>query len=44
MKYAIATLLVLAGLQAIRGEFLAVLCFLIIATGAHVAWTGYRRS
>ena len=37
MRYAVMTLLIIAGLQALRGEFMAALYFLILAAGTHVA-------
>ena len=43
MRYVVLTLLIIASLQALRGEFTAVLYFLILAAGAHVASTRYRR-
>jgi len=44
MRYAVMTLLVLACLQAARGEFMAALCFLVIAPSAYVAWRKYGNS
>jgi hypothetical protein len=44
MRYVIITLLILAGLQASRGQFMAALSFLILAVGTHAASTGHQRS
>ena len=44
MRYAVMTLLIIAGLQALRGEFMAALHFLILAASTHVASTRYGRS
>jgi hypothetical protein len=41
MKYVTMTLLIIASLQAIRGELMAVVCLLILAVSAHVASTRY---
>ncbi|WP_276575403.1 hypothetical protein [Bradyrhizobium monzae] len=44
MRYATTTLLILAGLQALRSEFTAALFFLVLALGGHVGANMLRRS
>ena len=44
MRYVVMTLLIIASLQALRGELMAVVYFLILAASAHVASTRYGRS
>lgn len=44
MRYATIILLVLAGLQALRGEFLGVLFFVVLAVGGHVSATMLKKS
>lgn len=44
MRYATITLLVLASLQALRGEYLGVLFFVALAVAGHVGATMVRKS
>ena len=43
MRYATMTLLILASLQALRGEVMGVLFFLVLAVGGHVGSTMTRK-